>query len=97
MCCACDTVRCMGHIQIRNVPDDVHRTLKARAAKAGMTLSDFLLRDLLVTAGRPTWDEISERIARRPRVHLKPSAAEVVREERESRERELAGRHRAGR
>lgn len=92
MCCTCDMVRCMGHIQIRNVPDDVHRTLKARAAKAGMPLSDFLLRDLLVTARRPTWDEMSERIARRSRVHLKPSAAEIVREEREVRERELAGR-----
>jgi antitoxin FitA len=97
MCCACDMVRCMGHIQIRNVPDDVHRTLKARAAKAGMPLSDFLLHDLLVAARRPTWDEMSERIARRPRVHPKPSAAEIVREERDVRERGLAGRSRTNR
>ena len=47
-------VECMGHIQIRNVPEDVHRTLKARAAREGMSLSEYLLRDVVELASRPT-------------------------------------------
>lgn len=44
----------MSHsIQIRNVPDDVHRTLRARAASAGMSLSDYLLADITRLADRP--------------------------------------------
>jgi plasmid stability protein len=41
-------------IQIRNVPDDLHRTLKVRAAKAGMTLSDYLLSEIEQVAAKPT-------------------------------------------
>jgi antitoxin FitA len=44
-------------IQIRNVPDDLHRELKARAAQSGMTLSDFLLAELRALAVRPTMKE----------------------------------------
>ncbi|MDO8211205.1 hypothetical protein [Conexibacter sp. CPCC 206217] len=44
-------------IQIRNVPDELHRELKARAARAGMTLSDFLLDELRALAVRPTMQE----------------------------------------
>jgi plasmid stability protein len=87
----------MGHIQIRNVPEDVHRTLKARAAKEGMSLSEYLLRALVEDAGRPTLAELTERIRSREPVELERSAAEIVREEREARERYLAARHRAGR
>lgn len=44
----------MSHsIQIRNVPDEIHRTLRVRAAAAGMSLSDYLLRDITRLAGRP--------------------------------------------
>ena len=44
----------MSHsIQIRNVPDDVHRTLRARAASAGLSLSDYLLEDITRLATRP--------------------------------------------
>lgn len=39
-------------IQIRHVPDDVHRTLRAQAAEAGMSLSDFLLAEIEQLAGR---------------------------------------------
>ena len=55
-------------IQIRNVPDDIHRTLKARAAKAGMSLSDYLLAQIRETAERPTLEEMFERIKRWPPV-----------------------------
>ena len=57
-------------IQIRNVPDDLHRTLKVRAAKAGMTLSDYLLSEIERVAGKPTLQEIAERLRRREPVEL---------------------------
>ena len=56
--------------QIRNVPDDLHRTLKVRAAKAGMTLSDYLLSEIERVAGKPTLQEIAERLRRREPVEL---------------------------
>jgi antitoxin FitA len=49
-------------IQVRNVSDDVHRILKARAATAGMSLSDYVKRDLEETAARPTLEEIDARV-----------------------------------
>jgi antitoxin FitA len=50
-------------IQIRNVPDELHRTLKVRAAKAGMTLSDYLLSEIEQVAEKPTLRELMERLA----------------------------------
>ena len=50
-------------IQIRNVPDELHRTLKVRAAKAGMTLSDYLLSEIEQIAEKPTMKEWLERVA----------------------------------
>ena len=82
----------MGHIQIRNVPEDVHRTLKARAAKEGMSLSEYLLRDVVELARRPTLEEITERIRSRPMIQSDFSAADALREAREERERELDAR-----
>jgi plasmid stability protein len=52
-------------IQIRDVPDDVHRTLKMRAAAAGRSLSDYIKRDLEIAASRPTLDEIDARVRER--------------------------------
>ena len=49
-------------IQIRNVPDALHRTLKERAAKAGMTLSDYLLSEVEKVAEKPTLAEMMERL-----------------------------------
>ena len=72
-------------IQVRNVPDTVHRTLKARAAMAGMSLSDFLLSEIRQLAERPTMGELRERLHRRETVSLKVSAARSVREERDAR------------
>ena len=48
-------------IQIRDVPESVHRTLKARAATRGMSLSDYLRQDLVEMASRPTLEEIEAR------------------------------------
>jgi antitoxin FitA len=79
----------MGHIQIRNVPDDLHRTLKARAAKEGMSLSEYLLREVVELAASPTLAEMTERIRSRPMIRSKVPAAELIREAREEREREL--------
>jgi plasmid stability protein len=52
-------------IQVRNVPDGVHRTLKARAAAAGMSLSDYVKRDLELAASRPSLEELDGRVAER--------------------------------
>lgn len=71
-------------IQIRNVPDAVHRTIKARAAQAGMTLSDFLLTEIQRVAALPTRDEMLARLHTRKRVRLRTPAAEIIRAERES-------------
>jgi plasmid stability protein len=71
-------------VQIRNVPDTLHRKLKIRAAYAGQTLSDYLLAELARLAARPTRDEMLARIHSRKRVALKTPAAVVLREERES-------------
>ena len=71
-------------VQVRNVPDALHRKLKARAADLGQTLSDYLLAELERLAARPTRAEMLARIHRRKRVSLKTSAAAVIREERES-------------
>ncbi len=57
-------------IQIRNVPDDLHRTLKERAAKAGMTLSDYLLSEVEKVAEKPTLAEMMERLRSREPVEL---------------------------
>jgi plasmid stability protein len=70
-------------IQIRNVPDEVHRRLKVRAAEEGLTLSDLLAREAKELAERPTLREIVQRLAAEPgRRALRVSAAEVIRERR---------------
>lgn len=71
-------------VQIRNVPDTLHRKLKVRAAHAGQTLSDYLLAELERLASRPTREEMLARIHSRKRVTLKTPAATVIGEERES-------------
>jgi plasmid stability protein len=58
-------------IQVRNVPEEVHRTLKARAAAAGLSLSDYIKRDLEQAAARPSLDEIDARVAARGRSGLR--------------------------
>ena len=72
-------------IQIRNVPDALHRKLKSRAALEGVSLSDLLLKELEHVAERPTMKELAERLARRAPVKYKISPAEILREERNRR------------
>jgi plasmid stability protein len=72
-------------IQIRNVPDRLHRTLKARAAMAGMSLSDYLLAELRRVAERPTMEEMRDRLASRQPVRPRVSPSRAVRAERDRR------------
>jgi len=72
-------------LQIRNVPYDLHRKLKARAALEGISLSDYLLRELRHAIERPTLDETRKRLSRRQPVRPRPMPAAVVRAERKKR------------
>lgn len=72
-------------IQLRNVPDALHRSLKARAAMAGMSLSDYLLAEIKEIAERPTLLELREQLHRRKPVSVAIDTARMVREEREGR------------
>jgi len=72
-------------IQIRNVPDDLHGQLKARAALAGMSLSDFLLREVRRVAERPSPDEMKVRLRQRVPVRTRVPPAKAVRAERDRR------------
>jgi plasmid stability protein len=81
-------------IQIRHVPEDVHARLKARAGAAGMSLSDYLLREITALALRPTWQEIFDEIDREgPILTGEPvDTVTLMREMREERDRELMER-----
>jgi len=81
----CDYAWRMGMIQIRNVPEGLHRRLKARAAMMGMSLSDLLLGEIAAFAETPTPDELRARLAARSPAPADFSAAEAVRAEREAR------------
>jgi antitoxin FitA len=69
-------------IQIRNVPVDLHRKLKSRAALEGTSLSDYLLREIRQAAERPTLQELAERLKNRTPVSYRISPARIIREER---------------
>jgi antitoxin FitA len=69
-------------IQLRHVPDELHRTLKVRAALEGLTLSDYLLKEVRRIAERPTLDDLRRRLERRPRVGSRIRPAQAVRAER---------------
>jgi plasmid stability protein len=71
-------------IQIRNVPDDVHRRLRMRAAEAGMSLSDYLLQEVTEVAGSLTTREVVERAGHRGPLRLTASPEELVRQERDA-------------
>ncbi|MBM3744233.1 MAG: hypothetical protein FJW34_00375 [Acidobacteria bacterium] len=72
-------------LQIRNVPEPLHRKLKARAALEGMSLSDYLLQEILRFAERPTLAELRERLAQRAPVAPRVAPAQAVRRERDRR------------
>lgn len=69
-------------IQVRNVPDDLHRALKVRAAERGLSLSDYLLGELEGLVGKPTMAELMKRIMEQEPVDLGVSGAELIRAQR---------------
>lgn len=85
MCNTCNYVESMTMLQIRHVPEDIHRRLKARAALAGMSLSDYALAELRRSLDRPTRDELLASLAERPTRHLASSPTELIRQERDHR------------
>lgn len=72
-------------VQIRNVPDALHRRLKSRAALAGMSLSDYLLSEIRQAAERPTIEELRVRLHSRTVATPSTAPADAVRAERERR------------
>jgi len=72
-------------IQMRDVPDDIHRILKSRAVREGMSLSDFLKRELARAAERPTMQEWLESTRQAKPVRAAQSPAQIIRELRDSR------------
>ena len=72
-------------IQLRHVPDSLHRQVKARATAAGMSLSDYLIREVRKIAERPTLDEIKTRLRATGPNQLKTSPTAIIREERDLR------------
>jgi plasmid stability protein len=72
-------------VQIRNVPETLHRRLKSRAALMGMSLSDYLLNELRELADRPTLEELRVRLRSRSKASLSLAPAQAVRAEREQR------------
>mgnify|MGYP006270429135 FL=1 len=82
---ACAHALHMKMVQIRNVPDDLHATLKSRAAIAGLSLSDFLLREMRRVAERPTPLELQARLEAREPAEVRESPTDAVRVERDAR------------
>jgi hypothetical protein len=76
-------IRMSKMIQIRNVPDALHRRLKSRAALAGMSLSDYLLEEIRAVAELPTVDEMRARLRSRSQSSPPISPAEIIRTERD--------------
>jgi plasmid stability protein len=72
-------------IQLRNVPDMLHRRLKSRAALEGMSLSEYVLAEVRRAAERPSVSELRQRLAQRSPVRPSIAPAQVLREEREAR------------
>ena len=72
-------------IQLRHVPDSLHRRLKARAALSGLPLSDYLIREVSKIAECPTPEEMRERLRQRAPYRGKTSPTDVIRTERDRR------------
>jgi plasmid stability protein len=86
MCSTCNYVHSMAKmIQVRNVPDALHRSLKVRAAMAGTSLSDYLLGELREIAERPTLAEFRERLHKRKPLPIALDTGGLLREERTAR------------
>ena len=72
----------MANVQIRNVPEDIHRKLKERAAHQHLSLSDYLLREMQAIVDRPSMEEWLEKLEKRSKVRLSTNPADIIREQR---------------
>lgn len=72
-------------IQIRHVPEEIHRRLKAQASLEGMTLSDYLLREVAKLSERPTAAQMQARLAQLSPVKTRASVVAMLRQERDRR------------
>ena len=81
-------------VQIRDVPEDVHREPRERAKRHDMSLSDHLLQEVTVLSEQLSWEELLEEIDRDgPVLTEDVDTVELIRQEREERERQLDARH----
>ena len=71
-------------LQVRQVPDEVHRTLKVRAAQAGTSLSEYVRAELELIASRPTPEELRARLETRTPVEGRETAADLIRRHRDA-------------
>jgi pimeloyl-ACP methyl ester carboxylesterase len=86
MCITCNYHYDMSKmIQLRHVPDSLHRQLKARAALSGLPLSDYLIREVRKIAEQPTAEEMKERLRQREPYRGKSAPTDLLRAERDSR------------
>ena len=84
MCATCKHVGSMTKmIQIRHVPEALHRALRARAARAGMTLSDYLRGELARAVQQLTPEELRDRLTTLEPAAVRESPARAVRRERD--------------
>lgn len=84
LCMQIDSMKRMANLQVRGVPEDVHRRLKSQAALSGQSLNEYLLARMTELARLPTVPELAARIRERP-PYDGPSSAAVIREDRDSR------------
>ncbi len=77
-----DTMNCMSTLQVREVPEDVRRVLKQRAAAAGQSLSEYVLGELRRLTSQPSIEELSERVRLRGSSEPDTPAAAILRAER---------------
>ena len=81
----CELVSAMKKmIQIRHVPESVHRALKAKSALAGKSLSDWILEELEALAVLPTEEELRERLSSAEPFAMRRSSADIIRKERDA-------------
>jgi hypothetical protein len=86
MCRTCNYHNTMSKmIQLRHVPDALHRQLKARAALSGLPLSEYLIREVRKIAEQPTPEEMLERLRQRDAFRGRISPTDLLRAERDSR------------
>ena len=71
-------------IQIRSVPEEIHRQVVERSALEGLTISEFLLREIRKALMKPPRAELLSRVASYPKLDLAARAAEIIREARDA-------------